>query len=266
MKPTLAELRSAYDAKKAGASEEQYFVTKWFYRPVSFYLAWLACQCGLTANAVTGLSFVAGLIGAVLFGVDNRVVQVAGALFLVAWAVLDHVDGNIARLSNKSSAYGDYLDTLTAYVVFAVFPLGVGLGASFAATQYSWVFLLAGAIAAVGNTLPRLAYQKMISYGVRQESYAAAFTNQSGLSGRIVRRAFHIVNGLLNPCGFLLPLAAVAAATRSLGLFVSAYALVCAAGTAVSILRFCKQVRAFDDLRNERADEEGDAESINRAA
>lgn len=63
-----------------------------------------------TPNYVTILSGVFGVIGAVLLVFQSRLMLILAAVCIQAFAVLDLVDGNIARAKNMRSKFGQWLD------------------------------------------------------------------------------------------------------------------------------------------------------------
>jgi len=67
-------------------------------------------------------------------------------LALVLWLlnrILDGLDGTVARLTNKQSDLGAYLDIISDTIVYAAIPLGLALGAATPAAYVSVALLLA---------------------------------------------------------------------------------------------------------------------------
>ena len=82
----------------------------------------------ITPNAITALSLIAGLAGAMLFAEGERAANSwGGALFMLAM-FLDHVDGELARISRQTSRFGHYFDRLTAATVYTATFIGIGIG------------------------------------------------------------------------------------------------------------------------------------------
>lgn len=81
----------------------------------------------VTPSVVTLLSVAAGLAGAACWAVSRAW---EGALLLNLWYLLDHVDGELARLKGKTSVTGLYFDTVANALVMpaSLAALGVGLG------------------------------------------------------------------------------------------------------------------------------------------
>ncbi len=82
----------------------------------------------LTPNHLTGMRLVAGVTAGILYGFGDAGALWASGFYLLA-VILDHADGELARMSGQSSAFGHKFDRLTDGVNhFALFTgLGVGL-------------------------------------------------------------------------------------------------------------------------------------------
>lgn len=93
-------------------------VDTWYGRNVmrrfSIYLTWILVRVGCTPNQATFLSLVASLIGCGLFAAGH---VGYGILFLNLWYLIDHVDGEIARYTGKSSLTGYYFDTILNFII-----------------------------------------------------------------------------------------------------------------------------------------------------
>lgn len=111
-------------------------------RPVSH----LAVRLGLTPNQVSVASLVAGLAAAwVVAGATPGGALGGMALYLIA-VVLDHADGEVARLTRRTSPVGAWLDVLVDMTVLAAMVAGMGLASSHLAGQGAML----GALAAMG--------------------------------------------------------------------------------------------------------------------
>jgi phosphatidylglycerophosphate synthase len=95
---------------------------------------------GVHPNAITIIACGVGIAAAV------AVWQQAYAPALALWLlnrVLDGLDGTVARLMNKQSDFGGYLDIVLDTVVYAAIPVGLALGMSTNAVYLALAFLLA---------------------------------------------------------------------------------------------------------------------------
>jgi len=79
-------------------------------------------------NHVTTVGMLVGLAAAALYATGSRpLVDFAAALW-VASAVLDHADGELARLADKGSAWGAAYDRASDLVVRLALFTGIGVG------------------------------------------------------------------------------------------------------------------------------------------
>jgi len=133
-------------------------------RPLSVPVAWAFLRLGLSANHVSYLAVLVSLIAAILMGTGNRNVVIFGALLFNCFALLDCVDGNIARVRKQASPYGAFMDALGGYVAFACVLPAAGIAAE-NAEQLSLPgidnlnFIIVGAVAGISNLTMRLVYQ-----------------------------------------------------------------------------------------------------------
>ncbi len=99
------------------------------------------CRLPISPNAITALGLVVGLVGAILFATGERApICWGGALFILSM-FLDHVDGELARISRQTSRFGHYFDRLTAAVVYTMTFIGIGMGQQ-AGVLGSWALYL----------------------------------------------------------------------------------------------------------------------------
>ena len=81
-------------------------------------------------NHLTGLSFVFGLVAALLFARgDPALANLAAGLFIVA-VFLDHTDGELARQAGKTSEFGRRFDSIVNASNYTMMFIGVGIGLS----------------------------------------------------------------------------------------------------------------------------------------
>ena len=100
-------------------------------------------------NHLTALSLAFGLAAAILFALgDPGAANWAALLFMVA-VFLDHTDGELARLTAKTSRFGFYFDFIAGSANYTMLFLGIGFGLSGGAPD-SWAFVL-GLVAGLSN-------------------------------------------------------------------------------------------------------------------
>ncbi len=103
---------------------------------------------GLTPNQVTLLGLAAGLFSALWFVRGEPTGWLIGALLFEMAYLLDNCDGEIARITGRSSGLGSWLDTVTDCLIHVGFFLGLGVGLSRSTANNLWLKL--GLIATVG--------------------------------------------------------------------------------------------------------------------
>jgi phosphatidylglycerophosphate synthase len=84
----------------------------------------------LTPNMVTGISFALGLASAFTFAfVVETMAGWAALLFMLA-VLTDHMDGELARMTGKTSTTGHHLDYIVGTLNYAALFIGLGVGLS----------------------------------------------------------------------------------------------------------------------------------------
>src|SRR3989344_4737485 len=165
----INQLREAYGSKES--IDRKISVSRFIYRPISFYLAVPFVRLGFSANGVTLLRFLIAIVGFFLLARGGYALMLAGSVVLFFSALLDFVDGNVARFRKETSHFGTFLEDVTDTVVKAVIPLAVSIGLymradyvliSFGNQIPQGLILIMGATAALA-----IAFQGMLSYRLR---------------------------------------------------------------------------------------------------
>ena len=124
-------------------------VDRFVNRTFSGWLSRLLVKTSVTPNQITVASLLTGLLGAWVLGGGGWSAPVYGLLLFQLSVILDHVDGEIARLKYQFSASGKWLDNWSDHVVdLAV----VGMLAWRAAGDGGGALIGLGIAAAVGVT------------------------------------------------------------------------------------------------------------------
>ena len=101
----------------------------------------------LHPNHVTTLTLVLGICSAVIFAVAIDMAWLAALLFMLA-VLTDHMDGELARMTGKSSRFGHNYDYIVGGLIYMLLFIGIGTGLS---DGYgSWTLIL-GFIAGFSN-------------------------------------------------------------------------------------------------------------------
>lgn len=126
MGESIKELRKICQEPKKEIGSQ--FCNIW-YRPLSIYLTRLFLYTPITANQVTLLSILAGVLGGVFLAFRINLFDLIGAALLQIYWILDHVDGEIARYRKTGSLTGEYIDFAAHYIVYPLFLIGMTVGA-----------------------------------------------------------------------------------------------------------------------------------------
>ncbi|MFX0141826.1 MAG: CDP-alcohol phosphatidyltransferase family protein [Candidatus Hodarchaeota archaeon] len=124
---TLSEIRSFYSHKKQDLEKNNlwgYYIL----RKASFPVTWVFLKLNFSANKVTYLSFIFGISGALIISFGIYFPSLIGALLINLWALLDYVDGNIARCTNSSTKHGEFLDSIGGGIIGIFMFICVGIG------------------------------------------------------------------------------------------------------------------------------------------
>ncbi len=87
-------------------------------------IATVFCKAGITPNQISLLSLFSGVLCAVSYAYQMFII---GSLFLFLSAVLDLVDGSVARRTEKETRFGAVFDWIADKYVDALVLLGIGI-------------------------------------------------------------------------------------------------------------------------------------------
>jgi phosphatidylglycerophosphate synthase len=120
-------------------------------RPAALRVTWLIAPWRISANVATAAAWGCGLAAAAALGWGSIPGWVIAALLLQLWYLLDHVDGQLARLQGTASLDGTQLDFLMHHTVNLLVPMGAGWGLAVRGLEPLW--LLAGVLWGVAQLL-----------------------------------------------------------------------------------------------------------------
>jgi len=120
------QVERAYWASLTSSSDG--LVDRHFNRPVGRWLGKRLVSSPVTPNQVSVAATLIGLISAWLFVIGTPGTALAGALALQGSAIVDCIDGDLARALYKESALGKWLDIVGDQVVHIGVFLGLGIG------------------------------------------------------------------------------------------------------------------------------------------
>jgi phosphatidylglycerophosphate synthase len=234
---TTRDLWEDYRQHDKMAEDRHEIWTFYVARPISFPLTALCLRLGISANSATALSVPVFAAGALFLAFGSPGAALLGALLINAWLVIDCVDGNIARYTRTTSAFGGFADAVSGYVVLGTVCFSAGLGAfaepsqTLAGQWLGWgradmVFtIVAGAWASLAALWIRLVYQKWSNTFPNAGGRHDLMPSEEGSAPSLLTRTARFGNNLLNISGLLLPLLLLAVLLGALDVFVAVAAL-----------------------------------------
>lgn len=107
-------------------------VHNWYYhaftKRISCHITAIMYFSGVKPDHVTLSMFVFGFIGSAFYTIGSDAGYVIGSICFLILNIADTSDGELARLLNKTSDFGEYLDRLCHYFTNSLMCLGLGLG------------------------------------------------------------------------------------------------------------------------------------------
>jgi len=159
----------------------------------------------ITPNQVTIVTLLLALAAAALFAVgDETAANWAAGLFILA-RFMDHFDGELARMTGKTSRLGYYLDYVAGALSYGGLFLGIGIGAreSFLG-EWAIVLGLAAASGAVLSMFLNLRIDKQSQF---EEGEAIGYP---GFAGFELEDGIYLI-GPITWAGYLTPFFALSA-------------------------------------------------------
>jgi phosphatidylglycerophosphate synthase len=153
-----------------------------FHRRLSRPLSRLALRWGVSPNAVTVMSLIAGLAAVWCFWNCTPGQALVGIALYALAVVLDHADGEVARLGLRESRWGARLDVIVDTAIHALLLVALGVTAQHVAGGGA----LAGAIAGVGAAGSAMLAQSPSTGGGGIGAALAALSNRDGYYAMLV--------------------------------------------------------------------------------
>ncbi len=124
MIPNLKELNDL--CQKPQYKEVGNWMVRKILRPAAVPITWLLLHTPITANQVTFMAILTGLLGNYLLALPSSSSYLWGTILLQLWYLLDHVDGQIARYRKTSSLTGRFYDFLMHHLIHGTVLMGLG--------------------------------------------------------------------------------------------------------------------------------------------
>ena len=150
----------------------------WLYyvvRPLSILVTRPLLVTRITPIEVTFVSMTATLLGFFLMGFgENLTFRIIGWFCFFVWAILDCVDGNIARCKGLASERGALWDATGGYMALSLIFFAAGIGAFYDYNLYEFcdrhLYVVFGGMASLMSLFPRLVMQKKKTSETGKES------------------------------------------------------------------------------------------------
>ena len=151
--PSLAEVRAKGQPPEVLARlNDEHWFGRLYMRKLSPYATIVFARLGWSPNAVTVCFMVCGVVAGVLTAVPGLPAAVGVALAIQLYLLFDCSDGELARLTQRFSATGIYLDRMGHYIAEALLLAGLGVRAQ-GHFALSGGYVSAGLAAAICATL-----------------------------------------------------------------------------------------------------------------
>lgn len=157
----------AMPIQKREAERHNYWVV-YVIRPLSVLMTIPLINTRIRPTIITAISVCASIISAVFLVLGQTVkLRLVGLFFIFLWAVLDGVDGNLARCQRTCSKQGELWDAFGGYASLVLIFLSVGIATYHDFNLIYFVdghwYLFIGGLTAVVSIFPRLLYQKKMA-------------------------------------------------------------------------------------------------------
>jgi phosphatidylglycerophosphate synthase len=220
-RPTLEQLRAVCQpASTLSRRNAEHWLARLVLRDVSLRFTALFVRTPVTANQLTGLMIVVGLLAAVAAAAPGWVTGVLAFVGILVYFMLDLCDGEVARWHHKTSITGVYLDRVGHYVVEAALLSAYGFRAGGQELGgWSTLGVAAGLLAVLVKAESDLVDVARVRSGAAKATDESVEPRSSALGA--ARRAvhvlkIHVLTGALESSSLLLVAIAVVAFTDSL--------------------------------------------------
>lgn len=158
-----------------------------FTRRVSVFITAGLAPLGVTPNQVSTMGILVGVTACLLTAFGRGWVVIVGVLLVHLVAVLDSVDGELARLRRQFSLKGLFLEDLSAFYMIVAFPVAVGFHV-FRAGAGSLPLVLAILFGCFGRNAMAAARRALLkSMQTKRPVRTPASPSSSGVGGGIRR-------------------------------------------------------------------------------
>jgi phosphatidylglycerophosphate synthase len=213
-------------------------------RALSLRMTPLFLKFKVSANQVSGIGIVVGIVGALFIAIGNYWVVIVGLILMQLWLLLDCVDGNIARFRHKFTSLGAFLEDLASGLFPPLLFSSVGVAASkmpgyvpFSVHIPASVFMVLGILSSLTVTLRKLVLRNyQIIYWGGQEQKNAIFFGSG-----VLAVLYRIAQNIFCMSSFIHIVLLLAAIFELLGLFTIVYFMANTLGMFLNIIQMVRK-------------------------
>jgi phosphatidylglycerophosphate synthase len=189
-------------------SEIEEITNLYLIHPTASRLTPLFARLGISPNAVSLAGMALGVsAGFAYYHYQDWRYALAGFVLMIAWHVMDGVDGQLARLTHSQSQLGKILDGICDYVTFIAVYSGLALALSRDLGGWVWALAIgAGFCHAIQSAAYELQRQEYNFWGLDRKSaelLAPDALPASSANGAIVPQLFDMIYRQYVRCQFL---------------------------------------------------------------
>ena len=217
-----------YDLAMPKSKRDQEKANIWVYlavRPLSILATMPFINTTVKPMTITKWSVLFCIIAFCFYSFGNSMIlNCIGWLFFFLWAVLDGVDGNLARCKNECSAIGELWDATGGYAAMILMYFAAGI-ASFNDSniwvycENYWFLLFVGATA-LFSIFPRLIMHKRKNT-ILEDKKVDSIGNKSKFGLKQI-----VALNFISASGFLQVILLLATLTHTLNIFIGAYCII----------------------------------------
>jgi len=202
-------------------------------RPLSILISIPIIKTGISANTISYLSALVCLMSAAFIVAGEEFIMF-GAIGFNLFALMDCVDGNVARYKKQTGPFGEWADALGGYFasVLVLPSVGIAVGLGMESEVLQRLFIGIGVIAGVLNILSRMIQKKY------SEVHPADGSDKA--TGK--RSYIRIIESNMGITGFLMPAVLVGVLTETLIFVLTIFSVYYILGSSLFILSLIYRV------------------------
>ncbi len=239
---TYKELNDLVMPEEKRKTERYNLWVCWVVRPLSVLFTLPFINSRITPTDITKMSLLMVILGVAIFFIwpNNIIALMLGWLCFFVWAILDGVDGNLARATNQCSGKGELWDAIGGYAAMASLYFMAGVlsfndpSNLFPFCDSWWLLVLCGATS-LFSIFPRLVFHKKEVIDLKNNGKTQRVVNKKDKS------LINFVSlNILSASGFFQVIFLVSILTHTLNWFILAY---CVINFGMMVLSINKMVK-----------------------